>query len=325
MAEKEKTKAKVGIKPKSVKPTVSKPTKSSAGGKSTVQKIIKTIKSTKAAKAFPLRAKLMVSIVNSDTTWQLKEIIDDCSCSLSYTFAGTGTAHSAVLDYLGIGATEKAVVLSLIPESDELVIMRTIREKFSLYLAGRGISFTVPLTGVSQIIANGITSAAANKTMDGSKVMKREDRKFDLIIAAVKMDFVEAAMTAARAAGAAGGTIIRSRTLKNTKAEQFIGITLVREQEILMILSKKENTLNIMNALSESVGVKTEAEGVIFSLPVDRTAGISAAEEDYQTEKKDEPHADKKEEAHTVHTEAQPAEQAVEAQVAEPETPAEAE
>ena len=68
--------------------------------------------------------------------------------------------------------------------------------------------------------------------------------------------------------------------MKNAKAEQFIGISLVQEQEILLILSRKEGTLAIMNALSERVGAKTEAAGVIFSVPVDRTAGISAAEEE---------------------------------------------
>ncbi len=36
----------------------------------------------------------------------------------------------------------------------------------------------------------------------------------------------------------------------------------------------------IMEALSVRVGVKSEAGGVIFSLPVDKTAGISAADEE---------------------------------------------
>ena len=90
---------------------------------------------------------------------------------------------------------------------------------------------------------------------------------------------VDDAMEAARAAGAAGGTVIRSRALKNDKAEQFIGISLMQEQEILLILTKCEGKLAIMQALSDKIGLKTEAGGVIFSLPVDRTAGISATDE----------------------------------------------
>ena len=209
----------------------------------------------------------------------MKEILDDFSVTLSFTFAGRGTARSAVLDYLGIGETEKAVVFSLFPESDEELILHEIREKMSLYLVGRGISFTVPLSAVSDIIAGGLVRAAANKTVNGSKIMNNEERKYDLIIAAVDSNLTDEAMEAARSAGAAGGTIIRARSLENAKAEQFIGITLAKEQELLLILSKREGKLAIMNALSERVGLKTEAGGIIFSIPVDRTAGIGAAEE----------------------------------------------
>lgn len=238
------------------------------------------------------RTKLLISIVNQKDDVALKEILDEFSVTLSYTFAGRGTAQSAVLDYLGIGETEKAVVFSLFPESDEEIILREIREKMSLYLVGRGISFTVPLSAVSEIIANGLVRAASNKTVDGSKIMKNEDRKYDLIIAAVDPNLTDEAMEAARSAGAAGGTIIRARSLQNAKAEQFIGITLAKEQEILLILSKKEGKLAIMNALSERVGLKTEAGGVIFALPVDKTAGIGASEENTQPSDKSEADAE---------------------------------
>ncbi len=225
------------------------------------------------------RTKLLISVVNQKDDVVLKEILDDFSVTLSFTFAGRGTARSAVLDYLGIGETEKAVVFSLFPESDEELILHEIREKMSLYLVGRGISFTVPLSAVSDIIAGGLVRAAANKTVNGSKIMNNEERKYDLIIAAVDSNLTDEAMEAARSAGAAGGTIIRARSLENAKAEQFIGITLAKEQELLLILSKREGKLAIMNALSERVGLKTEAGGIIFSIPVDRTAGIGAAEE----------------------------------------------
>ncbi len=225
------------------------------------------------------RAKLLVSVVNRGDEIRLKEILDEISIALGFTFAGTGTAHSAVLDYLGIGETEKSIVVSLFPESDEEAVMRGIRSRMSLYLVGKGISFTIPLSGVSEIVANGLGGAASVKTGEGRKIMKNEERKYDLIVAAVAAGQVDIAMEAARAAGAAGGTIIRALSSDNAKAEQFIGINLMREQEILLILAKREGKLAIMQALSERVGLKTDAGGVIFSLPVDRTAGITAADE----------------------------------------------
>ena len=225
------------------------------------------------------KIKLLVSIVNMKDEVRLKETIDECSVALSLTFSGTGTAHSQVLDYLGIGETEKAIVFSLIPESDEERIMREIRTKISLYLVGRGISFTVPLTGISEIVANGIGSAAAEKIQEGTKSMTDDMRKYDLIVAAVAEGYAEEAMEAARSAGAAGGTVIHAHALNNAKAEQFIGVSLLREQDVLLVLAKREGKLPIMQAMFERVGLKTPAGGVIFSLPVDRTAGISAADE----------------------------------------------
>ncbi len=230
----------------------------------------------------PIRSKLLVSIVNEEDAGKLKRILDEASVALSYTFAGSGTARSAVLDYLGIGAAEKSVILSLFPESDEESILREIQTKMSLYLVGRGISFTIPLTGVSEIVANGLTRAATQKSMEGKRIMSDQDRKYDLIIAAVHAERADDAMEAARSAGAAGGTIIRARTLENEKAEQFIGITLATEQEILLILTRREAKQAIMQALSEKVGLKTEAGGVIFSLPVDRTAGVGAVTEVFE-------------------------------------------
>ena len=233
----------------------------------------------RSGQRLPNRVKLLVSIVNDKDDVRLKEAIDECSVSFTLVFSGTGTAHSQVLDYLGIGETQKIIALSLIPESDEDIIMQQIRTKISLYLVGRGISFTVPLTGISEIIAGGLTSAASAKTVDGSKIMTNETRQYDLIVAAVAAGFAEEAMEAARGAGAAGGTIIHAHSLNNTKAEQFIGVSLLEERDLLLILTKREGKLPIMQALFEKVGLKTQAGGVIFSVPVDKTAGISAVDE----------------------------------------------
>lgn len=223
------------------------------------------------------RVKLLVSIVNSGDDEKISELINDFSVSLSFSLMGKGTAQSAVLSYLGIGTSKKAVMISLIPESDEETILYSIKEKMSLYLVGRGISFTIPLSAVSEIVAGGITSAAASKTVDGRKIMKDSDRIYDLIVAEVAAGYVDDAMEAARSAGAAGGTIISARSINNAKAEQFIGISLREESEILLILSRRTEKEAIMAAIAESSGLKTEAGGILFSLPVDNTVGVGAS------------------------------------------------
>lgn len=239
----------------------------------------------------PNRAKLLVSIVNRGDDERLSQLLNDFSVALTFACPGMGTARSSVLNYLGIGTSEKSVMLSLIPESDEGEILRTIDNKMSLYLVGRGISFTVPLSAVSEIIAGGICSAATAKSVYGRNIVKDKDRKYDLIVAILSEGYVDEAMEAARVAGAAGGTVIRSRSLTNAKAEQFIGISIHAETEILLILTRREGKMAIMEALSQSSGLKTEAGGILFSLPVDNTAGvgaIGAAFDEKQSEEKSE-------------------------------------
>ena len=45
---------------------------------------------------------------------------------------------------------------------------------------------------------------------------------------------------------------------------------------MLLILAQREGKLAIMDAVSKSAGLKTEAGGMLFSLPVDRTVGVGA-------------------------------------------------
>lgn len=257
-----------------------------------------TTKQAKPVKSAPRgnRAKLLVSIVNRSDETKLKNVLDDVSVGLSVAFAGMGTARSAVLDYFGIGETEKTIVLSLFPESDEDLLVKEMNAKMSMHLVGRGISFTIPLTSVSEIVAGGLARASAKKNVVESLIMNEEKRKYDLIVCAVNAEYSDKAMEAARLAGAAGGTILHARMLDNKKAQQFIGISLAREQEILLILTKREGKMDIMRELFESVGVKTEAAGIIFSVPVDRTVGIGGEETSETTAsntEKSEPAADK--------------------------------
>lgn len=239
----------------------------------------------------PNRAKLLISIVNRGDDERICELLNDFSVALTFSCMGMGTARSSVLNYLGIGTSKKSVMFSLVPESDEETILNEIGNKMSLYLVGRGISFTVPLSAISEIVANGILSASAAKTVDGRKVMKDKDRTYDLIVAILAEGYVDDAMEAARQAGAAGGTIIRSRSLSNAKAEQFIGISVHEETEILLILSKREGKLAIMDAISQSAGLKTEAGGMLFSLPVDKTVGVGAVGAAYAQKQADEAEA----------------------------------
>ena len=105
------------------------------------------------------------------------------------------------------------------------------------------------------------------------------ERTHELIVVAVQSGYAEEVMDAARNAGAAGGTLIHAATLNNKKAEQLIGVTLQNETDILLIVTKKEGKIAIMNAIRDAAGLKTDAGGVLFSLPVDHLVGVGGISE----------------------------------------------
>jgi hypothetical protein len=87
---------------------------------------------------------------------------------------------------------------------------------------------------------------------------------------------------AAHAAGARGGTIVHARRAGIEDAIRFFGITLQEDKEIVAILIPKTQKKELMQAVSKACGSKTDAHGIVISLPVDSCAGLGAADEDYQ-------------------------------------------
>ena len=223
------------------------------------------------------RIKLLCAIVSGGDSKEIVEICNRESAALSYVAEGFGTARSAILDYLGLDEKEKHVVLALIPESAEQTVLDGGQKEMALYLVGKGICFTMPLTGVSSIVANGLLKGTSKeiKENQGRRTRKmQEERTHELIVVAVQNGYASEAMEAARHAGAGGGTLVHAATLNNQKAEQLIGVTLQKETEILLILTKKEGRDAIMTAIRDAVGLKTDAGGVLFSLPVDNLVGV---------------------------------------------------
>ena len=101
------------------------------------------------------------------------------------------------------------------------------------------------------------------------------ESKYSMIMSFVNQGFSDDVMSAAKPAGASGGTVFHSRRVENEQTLQFWGISIQPEREIVLILAPKENKTAIMRAISEKCGVGSDAHGVVISLPVDDVAGLN--------------------------------------------------
>ena len=62
------------------------------------------------------------------------------------------------MTYFGFNEIEKRITVSLIPGGAEHNILSAIGHGLKLYLVGRGIAFTIPLSGISNILNDAILS-----------------------------------------------------------------------------------------------------------------------------------------------------------------------
>ncbi len=100
--------------------------------------------------------------------------------------------------------------------------------------------------------------------------------KHELILCIVNTGFSETVMDAAKDKGARGGTVLHARGTANKEAEEFFHITVQPDKEIVMILVPTKIKDDVLHAIYQSAGLKTDGQGIAFSLPVDHVVGLSS-------------------------------------------------
>lgn len=112
---------------------------------------------------------------------------------------------------------------------------------------------------------------ATKKT--NTKAVKQAET--NAIFCIVNRGFTDLVMTAARKAGAAGGTVIHARGTSNKQIEKFYGLAVSPEKEIVIIVVKKEITDKILLAINAEAGLDSPGQGIAFALPVSSYYGIN--------------------------------------------------
>jgi hypothetical protein len=221
--------------------------------------------------------KCLVFIIDWAKTNTIADIFEQENVRFHFICKGKGTASSDILDLLGIGSTEKAVVICLEQDIMVPVLLKEVSKKLGLNNPGAGIAFTLPLSGINQPILKVFKdSIEKNFKISTEKEVEKmsTDSKHDLIVSVVNQGYSDEIMAVAREAGATGGTVISARGLVHRGPVKFFGISVQDEKEIITILASRENKAPIMQAVSQSFGITSEAGGIVFSLPVDTITGL---------------------------------------------------
>lgn len=215
------------------------------------------------------RIKMLISVTKRGNGNKMVDFYKKNNLHYDFICLGTGTANSEILDYLGLETNEKDVVITMVPSAKIQEIMSGATDEFKLNSPGKGIIFTVPLTAVSARVQKILC-----KNTDTNKEVPMSDRKYELILTILNRGYVDKAMRAAKNAGARGGTILHARRVGFEDVENIFGFTIQPEKDIIMILTDSSVRRDIMNSITEAVGIDTEAKALLFSLPVDEISGM---------------------------------------------------
>ena len=198
----------------------------------------------------------------------------DDSIPLHYRITASGTASTEMRDILGLDSTEKAALISIMPHENATDTLSKLRRGLKIGSTNSGIAFTVPVTALSTLALRIMESAEPISESNDKRRSTRMDNKYALITAIVNQGYSENLMEAARAAGAAGGTVIHSHSVGNEAISGAWGFAIEDEREIVLIVADKEQKLAIMQAISDACGIKSAAKGIVLSLPIEEVIGL---------------------------------------------------
>ncbi|MCR4562921.1 MAG: P-II family nitrogen regulator [Bacilli bacterium] len=97
---------------------------------------------------------------------------------------------------------------------------------------------------------------------------------FEVVMAIVNDGFTDLVMEAAKKAGARGGTILQARGTGNKEIEQFFGVRITPEKQIVMIIVPKDIRDEVLRLIYEAAGLNTKGQGIAFSFATSDVVGI---------------------------------------------------
>ena len=223
-----------------------------------------------------LSFQLLTVITTPKLAEKTAEMFKKGALPLQYRFSAEGTASSEIMDMLGLGSTDKCVLVSMVPKHLSGVILDKLHSELHLDTVNSGIAFTIPLNGANNIILRMLTQNAEENaySSDGKDENSMTETKHVLVAAIINRGFSGDVMEAAKSVGAKGGTVIHSRRIGNEEVSSFWGLSVQEEKEIVLILSPVENKIDIMRSISEKCGMNSDAKGIVMSMPIDSVMGI---------------------------------------------------
>ena len=220
-----------------------------------------------------LAPRMVLIITNHEYRRKLEQTFQNFRIPIYYQCQGHGTAPSEMLDIFGLSGSGRLLTIGLLPKFLVRDLLDALQQRIPLHKRGGGIVLTIPITGLQRPMLQ-LLNDQMRETIE-QKIEERVDS--DMSDMQTSAGYT-AIWDAARSAGAMGGTILKGRRQNSERISQKLGISMQEEEEFVVIVTPREKKAAVMNAISDACGLRTDAHGIILSLPVDEVIGLETGE-----------------------------------------------
>ena len=182
---------------------------------------------------------------------------------------GKGTATSEIMDILGLGSSEKDVVLIFAAASAAKKLLHDLDNELRGRTGGAGIVVSIPVSALNSLVANlAAYHAESLKEKEEDREMERTENSLILVVCA--RGCTDDVMSTAKAHGARGGTVIKGRLSGREELEEAYEVDLKAEREIVAIVVPTGLRGPIMEAINAEHGLRSEAQAALCALPIEQ-------------------------------------------------------
>ena len=213
--------------------------------------------------------KLILSIVERGHGAAMLRLYRKRQVPIHIQCAGRGTATSEIMDILGLGSSEKDVVISFAAASAAKKLLHDLDNELRGHTGGAGIVVSIPVSGLNSLVANlAAYHAESLKEKEEDREMERTENSLILVVCA--RGCTDDVMSTAKAHGARGGTVIKGRLSGREELEEAYEVDLKAEREIVAIVVPTGLRGPIMEAINAEHGLRSEAQAALCALPIEQ-------------------------------------------------------
>ena len=201
--------------------------------------------------------KLIVTVVPQYEGELIVNAARDACCPGGTVLRGRETSENGLVQLLGFGDVTKDITYNIVESSDAMTVIDAINKVTEDKKKKFGILFSMDVGEFFKAGTNcGCSAEKGEKTMSESN--------YQMINVIVNKGYAEDAMSAARKAGAGGGTIINARGTAKEGDEKFFGTEIVPEKDMLIILVPSEKKDDIVKAIMDLKCFQKPGTGIVF-------------------------------------------------------------